>query len=225
MVKFGWIVALFLVVVLVVSSLSLLMVRPASAQSSNAIIVTPTPTLIPALIPTPITASNFALSYSEVSRASQGNDTQLVLDVTARYNSGEPVTINFQSFNLNIGVGQGENLIFPYNAKPIESGTLITDSNTAEKSFYLTFVFPTYGYRQSHFSSYQLVYFDGTTIALATSSTPTITPSPIPTIAPTINPTATPTPTVPEFPLLAVLPLFLSVLFIAVKLKHRKTAK
>jgi hypothetical protein len=63
-------------------------------------------------------------------------------------------------------------------------------------------------------------------------------PSPIPTLKPTLSPTAipspsplptpsitlTPSPTVPEFSWLTILPLFVSALFIAVKLRHRKIA-
>jgi hypothetical protein len=41
----------------------------------------------------------------------------------------------------------------------------------------------------------------------------------------TINPTPTPTPTVPEFSWLAILPLFVALMFIAVILRHRKTTK
>ncbi len=43
-----------------------------------------------------------------------------------------------------------------------------------------------------------------------------------PTTTPTSTPTKTPTPTVPEFPIMAILPFFVSVLLIAVYLKHRR---
>jgi hypothetical protein len=42
---------------------------------------------------------------------------------------------------------------------------------------------------------------------------------------PTPSITLTPSPTVPEFSWLTILPLFVSALFIAVKLRHRKIAE
>jgi hypothetical protein len=53
--------------------------------------------------------------------------------------------------------------------------------------------------------------------------TNSVSNSPTPTA--THTPTATPNPSVPEFSWLAILPLFFSVLFFAVILKHRKNAK
>lgn len=50
------------------------------------------------------------------------------------------------------------------------------------------------------------------------SPVPTQTPNPTPTLAPS------PTPAAPEFPVLAVLPLFLSVFYVIVILRYRKTA-
>jgi hypothetical protein len=45
------------------------------------------------------------------------------------------------------------------------------------------------------------------------------------TSQPSNSPSTTPTPTVPEFSWLAILPLFLSLLFVAVIFRHRKTLK
>ena len=58
------------------------------------------------------------------------------------------------------------------------------------------------------------------TIEALTSTTPTPTPNPTPS-----PPTSTPTssPAVPEFPPLAILPLFIAMLFVAVKLRNRKS--
>ena len=63
------------------------------------------------------------------------------------------------------------------------------------------------------------------TITLPTGSV-SISPNPFSTM-PNYGPTSSPSPTstIPELSWLAVLPLFLSVLFIAVKLKNRKTTK
>ena len=49
------------------------------------------------------------------------------------------------------------------------------------------------------------------------------TSQPTPTLTQTPTPTSTSTPTVPEFSPLAILPLFVSILFIAVVLRYRKT--
>ena len=59
------------------------------------------------------------------------------------------------------------------------------------------------------------------------SSSSSISNSPNPTQSPTntLSPTTSPTPAVPEFSLLAVLPLFLSTLSIAIILKFRKQTK
>jgi hypothetical protein len=56
------------------------------------------------------------------------------------------------------------------------------------------------------------------TITIGETSTNT---SPNPTSTSTQNPT--PTPTIPEFPIMAILPFFVSVLLVAVYLKHRRT--
>ena len=45
--------------------------------------------------------------------------------------------------------------------------------------------------------------------------------SPNPTLLPTNTPSPSPSPTVPEFSWLALLPLFISLLFVAIKLRHR----
>ncbi len=60
-----------------------------------------------------------------------------------------------------------------------------------------------------------------TVIALPTPS-PSQTPTPSPSPNPIITPT--PTPTVPELSWLIILPLLLSMLFVVVILRHRKTA-
>ena len=202
--------SLALVLILAVSSLSLLMVKPASAQSSSVIIVTTTPTQIPTPAPTPTPARNIALDYSEVSRAIEGVDTRLVLTVNATYNFGEPVTINFQNFTLNIAVERGGpppiqpgDFIYTGTAKSIETGSVTIDSNSNADSFQLTFVFSTLQNNtegQTPFTNYQLLY---------SGSTTTASPSPAPTV--------------PELTPLAILPLLIGALFSsAVILRHRK---
>jgi hypothetical protein len=203
--------SLLFVVILVVSSLSLLIVKPANAQSSPVIIVAPTPTLTSTSAPTPTPTRNIAMDYSEISRASEGVDTRLVLAINVKYNFGEPVTINFQNFTLNIAVERGGpppiqpgDFIYTGTAKPIETGSVTIDSNSNEDSFQLAFEFPTMQenvHGQTPFTNYQLVYSGSTTPA---------SPSP--------------TPTVPEFPAIALLPL-VALVSIAIAFKLKKTRR
>jgi hypothetical protein len=184
--------ALLFISMLAVSSL--IMVETAFAQASPVIIATPTPPPTPTpapVAPTPTPTRNIALDYSEISRASEGNNTRLVLAVTATYNFGGPVTIVFQSFTLNIAVERGGpppfiqpgDFWYTGTANPLETGTVTLDSNNSEESFQLTFVFSTLQPNtegQTPFTNYQLVYSGSTTTA-SPSPTPTATSSPVPT--------------------------------------------
>jgi len=183
------------------------MIKPTDAQSSPVIIITPTPEPLPTPTPTQAPTRNIAMDYSEISRTSEGENTRLVLAVNASYNFGEPVTINFQDFTLNIAVerggplaGQPENL-FTGTAKPNETGKIILDESNSELAFQLTFVFSTLqnnAHGQTPFTIYELVYSGSTT-----------GPSPSPTI--------------PELSWLAIVPLLLSVFALAVLVRYRKT--
>ena len=64
----------------------------------------------------------------------------------------------------------------------------------------------------SDWSSTQTLTYDGTNFI------------PSSYISPTLTPTSTPTPTVPEFPLLVILPLFAIVLLMAFKFKYKKSS-
>lgn len=172
----------FILVIVLMLAVSLFVIlRPASAQSSPVIIVTPTPTSIATQASTPTPTNNVAMDYNEVNRTSEGVDTRLVLAVNARYNFGGPVTIDFQSFTLNIAVERGGpppiqqgDYIFTGTAKPIETGTVTLDSNNSE-SFQLTFEFPTMqpnAHAQTPFTNYQLAY---------SASPTTASPAPTPT--------------------------------------------
>jgi hypothetical protein len=181
----------------------------ASAQSSPVIIVTPTPPQIPTPTPTPTPTRNIALDYSEVSRATEGVDTRLVLAVNATYNFDGPVTIYLQDFTLNIAVERGgppagqPRDLYTGTAKPIETGSVTIDSNSGKVDFQLTFMFSTLQNNtegKTPFTNYQLLY---------SGSTTTASPSP--------------TPTVPEFPATALLPV-ISV-SVAIAFKLRKTRR
>jgi hypothetical protein len=149
-------------------------------------------------MPTP--AYNIKMEYSEVSRATEGDNTELVLAVSVEYNFGEPQMVNFQDFTLNIAVERGGpppiqagDYIFTGTAKPIETGS------TTKNSFQLTFVFSTLqpnAHGQTSFTNYELVYSGSVTAA---------SPSP--------------TTTIPEFSAIALLPLVaVSMGFVAIKL-------
>jgi len=203
--------AFTLILTMAISSVGLLTVKPASAQSSPVIIVTPSPTPVPTLAPTPTPTSNIALNYSEVSRTSEGVDTILVLAVTAEYNFGQAVTINFQDFTLDIAVERGGpppiqpgSEIYEGTAKPLETGNVTLDSNSRQNSFQLTFEFSTLQdnlYGQTPFTGYELVYSGSTTTA---------------------SPSPSPTPAVQELSWLVIVPLLLSVFFVAVIFRNRK---
>lgn len=197
----------FIVVILAVTSLNI--ANPSFAQSYPVIIASPTPepTLHPT--PTPTPTNNIALDYSEISRATEGSNTRLVLAVDATYNFGEQITINFQDFTLNIAVERGGpppiqagDYIFTGTAKPIETGSITIDSSDSEAAFQLTFVFSSLqnnAHGQTPFTNYELVYSGSTT-----------TTSP------------TPSPTVPEFPISAPLVIVLFAVSLLLVIGKRK---
>jgi hypothetical protein len=196
MARLGKYPTILLVVILAVTSLNI--ANSSFAQSYPVIIASPTPepTLHPA--PTPTPTNNIALDYSEISRATEGSNTRLVLAVNVTYYFGEQIMINFQDFTLNIAVERGGPppiqagaYIFTGTAKPIESGSITIDKSNNEDAFQLTFVFSTLqnnAHGQTPFTNYELVYSGNTT---------TTTP--------------TPSPTVPEFPITATLITVLAV--------------
>jgi hypothetical protein len=196
MARIGKYLTILLVVILAVTSLNI--AYSSFAQSYPVIIASPTPepTLHP--VPTPTPTNKIALDYSEISRATEGSNTILVLAVDATYYFGEQIMINFQDFTLNIAVERGGpppiqagDYIFTGTAKPTETGSIIIDNSNNKAAFQLTFVFSTLqnnAHGQTPFTNYELIY---------SGSTTTTTP--------------TPSPTVPEFPITAIL---IAVLFV-----------
>ncbi len=186
----------------------LVMDSPTPAQSTPVVIATPKPMPIAQPTSTPTPTSNIALDYTEVSRANQGDNTRLVLAVKATINSGE-VTINFQNFILNIAVERGGpppiqagDFIYTGTAKPVETGNVTIDSYGGE-SFQLTFEFATLqnnAHGKTPFTNYELVYSGSITAA---------SPSP--------------SPSVPEFPAIAIVPLFIVPLIVAINLKRKRS--
>ena len=210
---FTTILVLFLIVC------SLLIVEPAIAQtittqSDNIPIIITTPTPTPSVLPTPspTPTSNIALSYNEVSREAIGDDTKVVLEVTAQYYFGNPVTISYQNFNLTIITNTTIGIIPVTHreqtgiAKPLETGNITLDCTNREVNFLLTFQFQTkrqtfYG-EIKDFTSYDVTY----TESINSPSTPS------------------PSPFVPELSWLAIVLLLLPIIALAVLVRHQKTS-
>jgi len=219
--KIGKTFASFLILIMAFSCLSLLMVKSASAQSTPVIIVSPTPAPTPTPSPAPTPTSNIALNYSEVNMTSQGSNTILVLVVTAQYNFGGAVTLNYTDFTLNIftvrgGLAPPAMMMNTGNAKPAQIGVVTLNSENRKANFELTFTFATMqeNFDGPHvFSSYQLTY---TGSATSTSPTPTSTPTPTPT------PTPMSTATIPEFATWIVLPLFAVMILLSFVFARKK---
>ena len=78
---------------------------------------------------------------------------------------------------------------------------------------------------ESGWSNIQTISIPDGSVSITPFSNPTPTQTPISTSSPTPTPSQTPTatPAIPEFSWLAILPLFVSVLFISLMLRHRKT--
>ncbi len=181
------------------SCLTLLVVKPANAQTSTypVIIASPTPTPYTQATPAPTPTSNIALSYNEVSRMVIDNDTKIVLAINAHRNFGGNVTLNYADFVLQILTDRGgltpeDTLMQTGHAKPAETENVNVSINNSEVNFELTFTFPTiqnsFG-GQWAFRTYQLTY-TGNEIF-----TSWLTP--------------TPSPSVPELSWLIILPLLL----------------
>jgi len=179
--------------------------------SSPVIIATPTPTPTPTPAPTPTPSPtpvpNISLDYNEVSQTTEGSETVVVLHVTATYNFGDPVTYDYQNFDLQIRTSRGGLEPYPIylltgTAKPSEFGSVTVGNSNPHASFTLTFRFSTIQHSfggEIHFAYYELVYnSDG----VSPSTTPTPTPIPTLTATPPISysPTASPTQTTPTRP-------------------------
>lgn len=199
---------LFSIILMIILTFSALtMGNPVIAQSYPVILAAPTIETTSQPTPTPAPISNIALNYSEISRASEGVDTRLVLAVNAKYNFGEVITINFQDFILNIAVERGGpppiqagDYIFTGTAKPIETRSITIDSSNSEADFQLTFVFSTLqnnAHGQTPFTNYELVHSGITSIA-------------------------SPSPTIPEFPLTITLVAVLAVVTLLLVIGKRK---
>jgi hypothetical protein len=194
---------------------SLLIVDSISAQTTQSanipiIITTPTPTPSPILTPAPTPTSNIALGYNEVSRQTIGDDTKILLEVNAQYNFGNAVTLNYQNFNLTI-ITNATHGIPPVTfreqtgiAKPLETGSVTIDSTNRAANFSLTFQFQTkretfYG-DILDFTGYDVTYTENT------NSLNSVSPSP----------------TVPEFPITAILIAVLAVVSLLLIIGKRK---
>jgi hypothetical protein len=187
---------------------------PPSAQSQSPIesiipgptsypvrIVPPTPTPTSSPAPTATPTRNIALSYNEVSNTTIGNFTKIVLTVNAQYNFGNPVTLNYQDFVLDVLTIHGAlppvGWLLTDSVGPFEAGNVTLDNSSRVADFQLTFEFPTMQHSVDGpypFGKYELEYNGDITSLSAPSASPSPSPSPTPspTIKPTIEPTSTP---------------------------------
>jgi hypothetical protein len=212
--------AVFIILVMILSSLSLLMVKPASAQ----------------LIPKP-SVPEFTLHFV--------GSPYNALVVTVK---NQPYDSAFGTMYYNIRLKDHnsgndswiyplDQLFFSYHTYPEQS----TDSEYTNISITVQSNFLLLGTqndiaveamignigRDAHYNPAPYVFNGQTsdwrntqTITIPASSSST---SPNPTQSPTN--TVSPTPTVPEISWLAILPLFVLSLFIGVRLRHRNAAK
>ncbi len=95
-----------------------------------------------------------------------------------------------------------------FQVEALEGYTLETSYDAHIMFTYVGFTF--FGL-ESGWSNTQTVTIGETSASTSPNPTPTLTQNP------------TPTPTVPEFPILVIFPFFVSVLLVAVYLKHRRT--
>jgi hypothetical protein len=231
------------IILMAISSLSLIVVKPANAQSitilpvSNPVIIaTPTPTPRPTpfpITPSPTPVPNVSLDYDEVSQTTQGSETVVTLRVMATYNFGDTTTYDFKNFVLDIRTSRGGLEPYPIylltgTANPLESGSVTVGSNNRIADFTLTFRFSTiqnsFG-GPIHFAFYELVYNSNAVSTITSEQTPKPTPTPIQITTPTPSPnqSLSPSPTMPEFPVSVILPFFVSIILVAACLKYRRT--
>jgi hypothetical protein len=239
---------LFFILIMAISSLSLIMVKPATAQTI------PKPS-IPEFtlkyadhsydVPSTTTSTFNPYNNQTTITTTPGYHVQKqTIDMTTK-NQPIPPTIDGNKSYLLYWIRQkghydnSTDWIYPYqdaiDAYPRQSNsdyTVIslptsytTTTHYGENTKYLQAgdeidfqvrAILAYGYNHSISAVYPVYSYDYESVATSDwSNTQTLT------ITALSNPT--PTPTVPEFPLLVILPFFVSLLLVAVYLKHRRT--
>jgi hypothetical protein len=102
--------------------------------------------------------SNITCTYHEISSEIVGNDTRVVVLVTAEYNRGDQVTLKYDNFYvgpIHIQNDTYNSPLFAHQIAPFEAGSVTIDSYNRSSTFQLTFQFPT-NYKGFPVSSYPL---------------------------------------------------------------------
>ncbi len=260
--------AVILILIIAISSLSLMIVKPVFAQS----------------IPTP-SAPEFSVTYTESSYSVNTTNTDTGATVTHTYaNDTVQIVILNQAFNAN-ALENGTTLSLTYNVQEeghfsngnewntistwvpasnseytvisyevtLYNGSYTPIWNTGQAEviaggqvdfqveatigYWITVPSPYSLYGAEDFTGQSSGWSNTQTITISNGSTstsitasPSSNPTPTPlslnsTLTPTPTSTSSPTPTpaVPEFPLWAILPLFLMTLSVAIILRYQKT--
>ena len=228
------IVTLILISLIAISSLSLIMLKPANAQTPTPTKALPIPS-VPQFTLQYVNEPNYALI---VTVKNQPYDPELSLYYTVRvkdHNSAnESWRYPYAQLNpiadLNVGAS---NVDFP---KQTAGSDYTNISIVSQSSLFLlggendvqvaalegeVYASPQNVYRDSFFG-WTSGWSSTQTITIPTGYTSN--PTPTPTHTKTVQPPPTISPTVPEFSWLAILPLLLSIFAIVVVLRHRKTA-
>lgn len=231
--------ALFLTLIIAMSCLTSLMAKSANAQ-------VPTPPDVPILGPVIICSAgdpaNFVIVTSPVNQTVYANPVQLTFATQQMLMYGDSYNVGYSLDNSEVS---SVSMNFSYNSNdndtvgyPVTGGGALILPVLSEGPHIIT-VYAGWQYlgvnKRFEVYAYSTVNFTvGNPDNIATTNpqdsfsptlTPTSTPKPAtltPTPTPTATPTATPTPTVPEFSWLAIIPLLVYVLFVAVMLRHRK---
>jgi hypothetical protein len=104
--------------------------------------------------------SNITCTYHRISSEIVGNDTRVVLLVTANYNRGEQVTLKYDNFYvdpIHIQNDKYNSPLFANRVVPFETGSVTIDTYNRSSTFQLTFQFST-NYKGFPVSSYPLDY-------------------------------------------------------------------
>ena len=107
--------------------------------------------------------SNITCTYHEISSEIVGDDTRVVLLVTAKYNRGDQVTLEYDNFYIgpiHIQNDTYNSPIFANQVVPFETGSVNIDTFNRSSTFQLTFQFST-NYKGFLVSSYPLNYHLG----------------------------------------------------------------
>jgi hypothetical protein len=264
---------LILILIIAISSLSLIIVKPASAQSipnpsvpefsvqyvNHPYDLAPTSTVDPYTGKTIVTSQgghfdNFSIEVKIKNQAfissidSSGNYTSLSYNLRFKgHYENETKWVYYPVIPTDYGSAS-------HPVDPFQTGARGSKYLDASKSDYSVFTLPKWqvsnvpqggqidvqvqtliGHDNMHdwgmgqFGELITYYFEGeytewsSTQTVTIGQTSTSNPTQNPTQTPTNTVLSTPTPTVPEFSLLAILPLLFSMFFITVILRHRKT--